>query len=558
MKSRLKLVIAIIILISAVLSSCATNTSSNQTITIDDFYNRFISHITTKLSPEYDLKFAALSFKSTNENDADKSELGIYLAESLASQISMKLPVVTLFERENIEIILKEHDLNLSGHIDSEQAMEVGKLIPVNALLTGKYTILDNTVTINCRLIDVTTGEILIAYYDSVELTKDLSGLAGKEWVEEKTPEVSVPKTNTNKNNGSSFFSSTLKTEEEILPFEIYMMIAEDKQYDFSTSYGNGVSDDPAGDIEAVYYFSDDFYHYFLVKTYESQSLSDINVCFNFYFDSLDYDILQLHCNDGAGGAHIKLGTEVGDGEDYIYNPLSIDEDFLYRLNNDFEVRIPKSVFEKTPTSILVQTRDQRTREIDRIQIDSNYFSISSAQSNLREADPIIIGSKIGYKIAEKKITIDGNGRDWGNISPVYLSHSRKEGDDSKLIKAIYVARDDEYLYLRMDVLNDKPEKDETVYAFHVQNGDRWSKGDLELGYRVWDNIWRTQFNRALSDREWEGVTVPSSFGASGKIVEIKFPLLWITNNKELKIKPYIHIDDRGDTDSLDEILIFF
>jgi curli biogenesis system outer membrane secretion channel CsgG len=484
MKSRLKLVIAIIILISAVLSSCATNTSSNQTITIDDFYNRFISHITTKLSPEYDLKFAALSFKSTNENDADKSELGIYLAESLASQISMKLPVVTLFERENIEIILKEHDLNLSGHIDSEQAMEVGKLIPVNALLTGKYTILDNTVTINCRLIDVTTGEILIAYYDSVELTKDLSGLAGKEWVEEKTPEVSVPKTNTNKNNGSSFFSSTLKTEEEILPFEIYMMIAEDKQYDFSTSYGNGVSDDPAGDIEAVYYFSDDFYHYFLVKTYESQSLSDINVCFNFYFDSLDYDILQLHCNDGAGGAHIKLGTEVGDGEDYIYNPLSIDEDFLYRLNNDFEVRIPKSVFEKTPTSILVQTREQRTR--------------------------------------------------------------------------IYVARDDEYLYLRMDVLNDKPEKDETVYAFHVQNGDRWSKGDLELGYRVWDNIWRTQFNRALSDREWEGVTVPSSFGASGKIVEIKFPLLWITNNKELKIKPYIHIDDRGDTDSLDEILIFF
>jgi predicted Rossmann-fold nucleotide-binding protein len=35
-------------------------------------------------------------------------------------------------------------------------------------------------------LIDVTSGEILIAYYDSVKLTKDLTSLVGKEWVEEK------------------------------------------------------------------------------------------------------------------------------------------------------------------------------------------------------------------------------------------------------------------------------------------------------------------------------------------------------------------------------------
>ena len=186
MKSKISIFLVLSILVLFAVSSCATNKQSAEAITINDFYNRFISHITTNLSSDYDLKFAVLSFESTKENDLDSIELGIYLTESLASQISMHISESTLFERENLEVILDEHDLNLSGHIDSDQAKEVGKLVPVNALLTGKYTILNDTVTINCRLIDVTTGEILIAYYDSVVLTEDLSSLSGKEWEQEE------------------------------------------------------------------------------------------------------------------------------------------------------------------------------------------------------------------------------------------------------------------------------------------------------------------------------------------------------------------------------------
>ena len=104
MKSKLEFFIVISILI--ILSSCATNTNTNQTITIDNFYNRFITHITTNLSPDYDLKFAVLSFDSTKKDDAESEELGIYLAESIASKVSMNIPSSTLFERENLEILL--------------------------------------------------------------------------------------------------------------------------------------------------------------------------------------------------------------------------------------------------------------------------------------------------------------------------------------------------------------------------------------------------------------------------------------------------------------------
>ncbi len=88
--------------------------------------------------------------------------------------------------------------------------------------------------------------------------------------------------------------------------------------------------------------------------------------------------------------------------------------------------------------------------------------------------------------------------------------------------------------------------------------GETGAKDDLELGYRVMKNNGHIQFNKFLSTRDWDSISVPSSFCASEKIIELKYPLSWIINKKELIIGPYIHIDDIGDTDSLDEFLLFF
>ena len=553
MKSKLGFLIVISILI--ILSSCATNSNTNQTITIDDFYNRFIAHITTNLSSDYDLKFAVLSFESTKKDDTESEELGIYLAESIASKVSMNIPASTLFERENLEILLKEHDLNLSGYIDSDQAMEVGKLIPVNALLAGKYTILNDTVTINCRLIDVNTGEILIAYYDSVELSKDLSSLSGKEWEEEEQPEVAPSKSSTT-NNGSLFFSSTLRVDEEILPFVSYIKIAEDNQNDFSQEGSFGTSQEPAGDIKDLYFFEDEENYYFLLNFYNNLSLQDININFYFRMFNENFDDFSVRINyPKMQIIYTFLNQPNGNG-----SKIEIDKNFRFRFDKVLEILVPKRVFRTIPVNLLLQTRTQQAKEIDRLEIDlgSSFSNSTPFNSNTKEAEPIIVGSKIGYKIPEKKITIDGLSRDWSNINPVYLNHSRKEGDESKLIKAVYVARDDEYLYLRMDVINDNPAKDETVYAFNVKDGELGAKDDLELGYRVMRNNGHIQFNKFLSARDWEGISVPSSFGASGKIIELKYPLTWIVNKNELILGPYIHIDELGDTDSLDEFSLFF
>jgi curli biogenesis system outer membrane secretion channel CsgG len=80
-------------------------------------------------------------------------------------------------EREQLEALMKEKGLTLSGDVDPSTAIRVGKLLGVNYLLTGAVTEYGNTnvggggggvfagkkkfvAALNARLIDTSTGEI--------------------------------------------------------------------------------------------------------------------------------------------------------------------------------------------------------------------------------------------------------------------------------------------------------------------------------------------------------------------------------------------------------------
>ena len=80
-------------------------------------------------------------------------------------------------EREQLEALMKEKGLALSGDVDPSTAVRIGKLLGVNYLLTGAVTEYGNThvegggggvfagkkkfvAALNARLIDTSTGEI--------------------------------------------------------------------------------------------------------------------------------------------------------------------------------------------------------------------------------------------------------------------------------------------------------------------------------------------------------------------------------------------------------------
>ena len=68
-----------------------------------------------------------------------------------------------LFERSQLDKILEEHKLGMSGILDASTAAEIGKGIGVDAIVLGSVTRAGRNIAIDARLIDTETAEIITA-----------------------------------------------------------------------------------------------------------------------------------------------------------------------------------------------------------------------------------------------------------------------------------------------------------------------------------------------------------------------------------------------------------
>ena len=76
----------------------------------------------------------------------------------------------TVIERAQIEPVLKEQGFQQSGCVSSECAVEAGKLLGVDQIVTGSIGKIGSYYTVSARMIDVQTGEVL------KNSTRDISG----------------------------------------------------------------------------------------------------------------------------------------------------------------------------------------------------------------------------------------------------------------------------------------------------------------------------------------------------------------------------------------------
>jgi TolB-like protein len=86
-----------------------------------------------------------------------------WMARSLADGLTARLSssVLTVVEREDLEAVLKEQKLGLSGLTDEKNALELGKILNVRQLVRGSYTVRNGLIEVNCRVTDTESGEIL-------------------------------------------------------------------------------------------------------------------------------------------------------------------------------------------------------------------------------------------------------------------------------------------------------------------------------------------------------------------------------------------------------------
>lgn len=103
---------------------------------------------------------------------ADKQTLAIldfesigseeYLGKAVAEIIRTELVGTKKFrvaERAQIKKALSEQELQMTGAIDDESAVQIGKLLGADLIIVGSVVKIGTSYTINSRLIDVQTGE---------------------------------------------------------------------------------------------------------------------------------------------------------------------------------------------------------------------------------------------------------------------------------------------------------------------------------------------------------------------------------------------------------------
>ncbi len=167
MKTKIKYLIQILIVL--ILFSCASSPKKIQpsTQTMDSKLYDLVSQIVLSLSQNQKSKIAIIEF---SDIQGKVSNLGRYLAEELTTRLYLtgKFEIV---ERQLLNKILQEHQLSLSGMIDENSAVELGKILGVDAIATGSITDLGSNVKVNARLISAKSGKVFSVA--SVEIPKD-------------------------------------------------------------------------------------------------------------------------------------------------------------------------------------------------------------------------------------------------------------------------------------------------------------------------------------------------------------------------------------------------
>jgi TolB-like protein len=114
------------------------------------------------------VRIAVFDFANT---DGTKTRYDMFIADTVVTELS-KYPV-TLLERKKLEMLLGEQALSQTGVVDSNKALKLGTLLPVDVVVSGSYTEIGNKLIINGRFIHVGTGEILSAFASSMEGVAD-------------------------------------------------------------------------------------------------------------------------------------------------------------------------------------------------------------------------------------------------------------------------------------------------------------------------------------------------------------------------------------------------
>jgi TolB-like protein len=136
---------------------------------LDQRLSELSQQIAAKMTAKQKTTVAVVEFTDLQGNTTD---FGRFLAEELVTRL-METEKFRVIERQLLNKIIAEQKLSLTGVVDPASAKQLGKILGVDAIVSGTVTNLSQSLKVNARLISTETGEIFAVA--SAEIFKDES-----------------------------------------------------------------------------------------------------------------------------------------------------------------------------------------------------------------------------------------------------------------------------------------------------------------------------------------------------------------------------------------------
>ena len=94
--------------------------------------------------------------------DNKQDKFGRYLAEDLSALFSSSRNEYKVVDRSRLKTLLEEQNLRASGLLDQKTVSELGKIIGVDAVITGKYQKLGEYLKIWIKVTDIEKAELIL------------------------------------------------------------------------------------------------------------------------------------------------------------------------------------------------------------------------------------------------------------------------------------------------------------------------------------------------------------------------------------------------------------
>jgi hypothetical protein len=106
--------------------------------------------------------------------------LGRFLAEEVSANLAERPRPFAVIDRANLQSILSEHALSMSGLVNPENARRLGQIAGVDALVLGTYTDFGETYRLSLKAITTDTAQMVASARTNVPKTNALVQLAGR------------------------------------------------------------------------------------------------------------------------------------------------------------------------------------------------------------------------------------------------------------------------------------------------------------------------------------------------------------------------------------------